>query len=437
MNSEDTKGNRILQKIKLNIIPFAFVLYFFNGMDRVNVSYAALQMNKALNISSIAFGTITSVFFISYLIFQVPSNLLLQRVGINKLIPTLTIIWGFITSITFFAQSATHLTIFRLLLGVAEAGFFPGMIYYFTLWFPARERAQVTSLFMLSGPISGMLASPVSGWIVQHFNLFNYDGWRWLFAVEGIPTIFLGIMGFLVLKNGPKDVNWLNDEEKQWLEEELLKETKNKKEKSSLSFVKVITNGKLWTLACIYMFVQAATQSSSFWLPGIVKGFSSTLSDTSVGLIMMIPNIFAAFAMIIWGKHSDKTGERKYHTAIPMIVLAISFIMLIIPGNLLFKVVILAIYGTATFSWYGSYWTLPPTILSPEVLAVSIAVINSCSSFGGFAGNYVVGYVTKGFGATGVFIFEAILCIISCLMVVSLNLKNNASYVKADVKENV
>lgn len=427
MELGDTKGNRIMQKIKWNIIPFAFILYFFNGMDRVNVSYAALQMNKALNISSVAFGTITSVFFISYLIFQIPSNILLQKVGVNKLIPTLTIIWGCITAVTFFAQNATHITILRFMLGIAEAGFFPGMIYYFTLWFPARERAQVTSLFMLSGPISGMLASPVSGWIVQHFHLFNHEGWRWLFAVEGLPTIILGLLGFLVLKNSPKDVNWLDNDEKEWLENELNKESVNRKGKSDTSLSKLLCNAKLWELALIYMFVQAATQSTMFWLPGIVKGFSSTLSDTSVGIIMMIPNIFAAFAMIIWGRHSDKTGERKFHTAIPMLILAVSFILLIIPCSLTLKIVILAFYGTATFSWYGSYWTLPPTLLSPEVLAVSIAVINSCSSLGGFAGNYVVGYVQKGSGNTGVFIFEAVLCLISFFMVVTLKLKNNTN----------
>jgi MFS family permease len=224
MSTYDQIGAQVIRKVKWHIIPIAFILYFFNGMDRVNVSYAALTMNKALNISSVMFGTISSVFFIAYLLFQIPSNILVQRKGINKLIPTITIIWGAITSLTFFAQSGTHVATLRFLLGLAEAGFFPGMVFYFTLWFPARERAQVMALFFLSGPVSGLFASPISGWIVQHANWLGYEGWRWLFAIEGIPTILLGFFAYAILKDGPHCVKWLNKEESEWLSNELNKE---------------------------------------------------------------------------------------------------------------------------------------------------------------------------------------------------------------------
>jgi len=436
MNTSELIGDRIVSKVKWRIVPFAFLLYFFNGMDRVNLGYAALTMNKALAISSVFFGTISAAFFIAYLICQIPSNIVLQRVGVNKLIPTITILWGAITSLNFFAQSGTQVAIFRFLLGVAEAGFFPGMIYYFTFWFPARERAQVTSLFFLSGPVSGLFASPISGWIVQNAHWLGADGWRWLFVIEGLPTIILGTLAFFLLKNSPRDVKWLDNEEKNWLESELAKEKEGKVKVQSLSFGKVIKNGTLWRLACIYMFAQAASQASMFWMPGLVKGFSSSFTSTTVGFLMMIPNLLGLLTMIFWGTHSDKTGERKYHTALPILILGLSFVLIMATNDLPIKLVALALYGLGMWNYFGAYWTFPSKLLAPELLAVGIALINSCSSFGGFMGNYVIGFLSKATGTSGVYLYMAGLCLASFLLLVTMKITKDQPVAPGEGVEN-
>jgi ACS family tartrate transporter-like MFS transporter len=423
--SEATLGERTLQKVKWHLIPFAFLLYFFNNMDRVNIGYAALQMNKALHITSVQFGMITSFFFISYFLFQIPSNIIAQRVGIRKWIPTIIIVWGLITGITFFSHNATFIVWVRFLLGIAEAGFFPGMIYYFTLWFPARERAEATSLFMMAIAVSTIVASPISGWIVQHGALCGYDGWRWLFAFEGVITVILGFIAIFVFTNKPQDAKWLNEDEKQWLITELQNEQKDKKETGKVAIGKLLTNGSLWRLVLIYMFIQAAGQAASFWLPGIVKGFSKTFSDTQVGIIMMFPYILAAIAMSVWARHSDRTKERRYHAAIPMLFAGLAFITLMCVDNVIVKIIALLAFGIGSLSFYGPYWTFPPALLSAETIAAGVAIINSGSSIGAFGSNYIIGFISgSAWGTRGVFLFEALLCFVSFVLMVTIRTKD-------------
>lgn len=213
--------NKVLNKVKWHILPFVFLLYIINILDRVNLGYAAMEMNKALNITSVAYGTLASAFFISFLIFEVPSNILLHRLGTNKWMARIMITWGLITFAHFFAQNYTQLYTLRFLLGVAEAGFFPGIIYYFTYWFPAKERAWATSLFMIASPVSNIIGAPLSSWILDHVNWLGYAGWRWLFVIEGIPAILLGILTYFVITNRPQEAKWLTPEEKSWLINEL------------------------------------------------------------------------------------------------------------------------------------------------------------------------------------------------------------------------
>ena len=415
----------ILRKIKFRIIPIAFILYFFNGLDRANLSYAALGMNKALAISTVTFGTITSMFFVGYLLFQIPSNILIQKVGANKLIPTIVIVWGIFTSLMFFVGAASHVMGLRFLIGVAEAGFFPGMIFYFTLWFPARERAQITALFFLSGPISGLVAAPISGWIVQNAHWLGHEGWRWLFVVEGIPTILLGALAYFTVKDGPQFVKWLTKDECTWLTNELQSERDAIGKVEKLSFKNVVSSGLLWRLAMIYMFVQAANQALMMWLPSLIKEFHSNLDTVHVGYLMMIPNVIAIFALPLWGTHSDNTGERKWHVAIPFLVIGISMISFLLAGNFVILIISLVILGLGEYSYFGTYWTLPPKLLSPAVLAVGIALINSCSSFGGFMGNYVVGFADKYGGTNGVFAYMTILAFASFFLLITMKISKD------------
>ncbi len=395
-------------------------------MDRVNIGFAKLTMNESLKISDVEFGTAASAFFISYLLFQIPSNIAIQRLGARKWIGFIIAAWGSITTLMFFAQNVDHVIYARFLLGIFEAGFFPGMIFYLACWFPAKERAKVTALFMLAIPISSVIAAPISGWIVEHVHTANYEGWRWLFAIEGIPTVALGILTFFVLADSPKDAKWLKPAEKEWLIKELENDAKSRETVQQSNWTKVIFNPTLWMLAFIYMFVQAASQASNYWLPGQVKTFGPSLTDTQVGLIMTIPFICAAFTMPLWGARSDKTGERKYHAALPMLLAGIAFLMLAFLDSILLRYVGLALFGIGILSFYGPYWAIPSLMLSPKELAIGIAVINSCSSLGGFLANKGLGYVSQSYGSPGVFIVEAALCVVSFLLLLVMRVPKTA-----------
>lgn len=423
---ESLVRDKVYKKAMVRIIPFAFLLYFFNGIDRGNVGFAALKMNKDLGITSLAFGTISSAFFISYLLFQIPSNQLLKKFGASKIIPTLASLWGIATALLFFAKDPTQVIILRFLLGAVEAGFFPGVMYWFTLWFPNRERARVTSLFMIATSVSGIVASPVAGLIVQYVNWMGFAGWRWLFLLEGLPPALIALLGFAIMKDSPEQATWLTPEEKAMIRKDLDEEkvmTSGKSQANQkVGLFQILGNGMLWKMAMIYMFVQIATQTATLWMPVLMKEFASELSASQIGFILMIPGITGAFTIVINGNHSDKTGERKYHAIIPMLILAASFLLIIIPfGGLPFKILMLAIYGATVFCWYGPYWTMPPAFLSSEILAVAIAFINSCSAIGGYVGNQLSGVIDTRFGSSGVFIFLAGVTLVSVVLIMTLD----------------
>lgn len=424
-------GEQTLRIVKRKIIPFAFILYFFNYMDRVNVGFAALQMNEALNISQTEFGTIASAFFISYLLFQIPANMAIQRLGARRWIGSIVVAWGSVTLLMFFVRNVDHVIYARFLLGVCEAGFFPGMIYYLACWFPAKERARVTSLFMLAIAVSSVVAAPMSGWIVEHVNTRNYEGWRWLFAIEGLPTIALGVMTFYLLPDTPDDARWLDARQRQWLADELGRERAGAQNTGKPRLTAVLSEFTLWKLAFIYMFIQAASQASNYWLPGQVKGFAEGLTDTQVGLIMAVPFVCAMFAMPLWGAHSDRTGERKWHAAWPMLLSGVAFLVIASVSSMTLRILGMAMFGIGILSFYGPYWAIPPALLSPAGLAVSIAFINSCSSLGGFLANKALGHVAQAYGSHGVFMVEAALCAVSFLLLITMRIPRQVPAVPA------
>lgn len=280
---------RTMRKVRRHIVSFAFLLYFFNVVDRLNVGFAALQMNQELNMTAVDFGFVSSMFFVSYFLFQIPSNMILQRTRANQWIAFILFGWGLVTALTFFVQTVTQVLICRFLLGIFEAGFFPGMIFYFSRWFPSREMAKVTAFFMLAGSVSSAIASPVSGWIIEHLRWMDYAGWRWLFAVEGIPTALLGIMTVFCLVNTPQDAKWLDQEEKEWLSGELAKEQSGKEKGGSLSLAQIFSNGTLWRLAGIYGFVQGAAQALLFGCPALSNSFPVLFRIRRLGLSWHCP----------------------------------------------------------------------------------------------------------------------------------------------------
>ena len=404
-------------------------------MDRVNIGFAALRMNESLGITPEDFANISSIFFVSYLIFQIPSSIGLQKLGARKWISAIIVGWGTVTTLIFFAKDTQHILLARVFLGIFEAGFFPGMVYYLACWFPARERGKVNSFFMLSIAVASVLAAPMSGWIIEHMNTGNYEGWRWLFAIEGIPTVLLGALTFYLLPDRPEKARWLTPSQVTALVDKLNSDNEKAaalNKNTNASFLSIIKNPVLLQLSFAYMFIQAAALAANYCLPGLVKGFSSDFTDTDVGLIMSIPFIFAMFSMPLWGWHSDKKNERKWHAALPMLVAGCGFLMIALVPSMTLRMMGLTLYGVGILSYYGPYWALPSALLSPSGLAISIAFINSCSSLGGFLINKSLGYVSTHYGATGIFIVEAILCFIAVAILLSMKIDNKKDNAQKD-----
>jgi ACS family tartrate transporter-like MFS transporter len=425
MDVMDLVGKRTMSKIKWHIMPFVFLLYMLNIIDRMDLGYAALEMNKALHISGEAFGILSSVFFISYFFFEVPSNMALHRFGARKWMARIMISWGVVTCLMFFVQGLTHIAILRFLLGAAEAGFFPGMLYYFTFWFPSEQRAWAVSVFMLAIPFSMIIAGPISTWILDNINWFNASGWRWVFMFEGIPAAILGLATLFFLTDKPQEAKWLDKEEKEWLQSELAKEAKPKEASRHLSLKGMLAHPRVWRLALIYMTMQITAQTAAMWTPLLMKEFSKSFSNMSVGWLTMGMNIVAAVGMVLWSWHSDIKSERKYHAAIPMVLSAIGLLMTAFSHNLIVKLIGLTINFAGNVMYTGPFWSLPAIFLTSEAAAVGMAVINSMSSFGGFVGSNVVGFLKdSSLGASGIFAFQALCCLVAFVMVITLRKKD-------------
>ncbi|PLR75923.1 MFS transporter [Bacillus sp. V3-13] len=418
MNENAYLEEQTVRKVTKRIIPFLFVLFIIAYLDRVNLSYAALDMNKDLALSSEVFGLIAGIFFLGYVIFEIPSNIMLHKFGARKWIARILISWGLVVVFTGYVQNETHLYILRFLLGIAEAGFFPGIILYITYWFRTKDQARAYALFYLALPVSNIAGAPVSTWIMDNIHWFGWEGWRWMFVLEGLPAILLGIVTFFYLTDRPHQAKWLTEEEKAWLEAELEKEKSMKKPQEKHSIAKVFTNGKVLHLALVYITINFGLYGIGFWMPQIIKGLSSDLSSTQIGLLTMIPYIFAGITMILWGMHSDKTGERRWHAAIPPIIGAIGLAGCAIIKDPAISLVLLSLTTMGLFSFFAPFWSLPNRFLAGSSAAVGIALINSIGNFGGFFGPYMMGFTEEVTGSTssGLFILSGALILCTCLI---------------------
>jgi len=408
------------------------MLYVLNYIDRINLGFAAMDMNIDLQITNVAFGFLSSLFFVPYFLLEVPSNMCLHKFGARKWMARIMITWGMVIVGMFFVQNYYHVAILRFLLGCAEAGFFPGMIYYFTYWFPAKQRASIIGFFMMAVPFGNFLGAPLSTWIMDNVHWLGYAGWRWMFMFEGIPAILAGIVTLLYLADNPLKVSWLTQQQKDWLAGELKKENELKKETASFTLRQIFTFKRVWVLGIIYMSIQITTQSANYWMPIIVKGFSSSFSNTTVGLIMMLPGIVSLIVMPFWGMHSDKTKERKLHTALPMLLSGFGLILIAVADNMYIKIGGLVLNAIGNVAFYGPFWSLPSIYLTGAAAAVGVAIINSLSSLGGFLGNNIIGIIKGEYGSTGVLCFQATCCVIAFLLTMSLDLHDDALLNKAD-----
>lgn len=413
----------LVRKITWRIIPFVFILYVISYLDRANIGYAALQMNKELALSSEAFGIVSGIFFLGYFLFEVPSNMMLNRFGPRVWIARILLTWGLVAVASAFVQSATQLYVLRFLLGVAEAGFFPGIIVYLTHWFRAKELATTVALFTAAIPASYIIGAPLSTWIMDNVHWFAWSGWRWMLVLEGITAVVGGIVCFLYLADRPEDAKWLNPSEKQWLMDELERDKGLKPQARHLNLIETLTNPKILYLSFIYFVYQCGSLGVGYWIPQIIKEFSTSITHTQIGLIAMVPYIFATVAMVLWSRSSDKRNERRLHSAIPLGIAAVGMLGAGMIANPYISVAMISLTLGGLYAFKSPFWALPTLFLNRSTAAVSIAIINSIGNLGGFVGPYAIGYI-KGAGnsASKGLLFLAGLLVISFLMTIFIRL---------------
>lgn len=386
-------------KVKVRLIPFLLILYFFCLLDRVNVGYAALTMNADLGISAAEYGLVAGIFFIGYFLFEVPSNIIMTKVGARKWIGRILITWGLVSALCGCIQTATHLYIIRFLLGVMEAGFYPGVMLYMTYWFPAKDRAKVVTLFMLALPLSAVIGAPLSGLILDHVHVLGLQSWRWLFLLEGLPTFFAGIITWFILPNKPSDAKWLAKDEANWLEQTIEEEHAMVAKKHKQSKWKALTGGTVWLLAIIYFSKTCAFYGVSFFAPTLIKQLTVGLSNFEIGVFNAVPLIIASFFMIFWSCHSDRTGERYLHVATSVFLCGIGVIGLGFTSSPVMAFIFLTIVFCGAYSIYGAFWAMTSMIFSGEFAAIAMAAINSIANLGGFVGPVGIGALRAATGS--------------------------------------
>ncbi len=389
--------SRILySKITWRLIPFLFICYIIAYVDRINVGFAKLQLQEVLGVDDRIFGSVyglgAGLFFIGYFLFEVPSNLILQRVGARVWIARIMIVWGIVSSLMMFIKGTTGFYFIRFLLGVAEAGFYPGVILYLTYWFPDRERAHTVALFATGTVIAGIVGSPLSGAILELQGLGGLEGWQWLFLLEGIPAVILGLVVIFVLPDRPQNARWLSSAEKTWIQSRLDEEALKSRGRAHFRLSEAFMSGRIWLLCFIYFLLTVGIYGYEMWLPSIIKEFSG-LSYSVVGIINAIPYLIAVVVMLIIGYHSDRTGERRWHVAVAAFAAAAGFGFSAYLQNPYMALIALMVALVGLKSAMGPFWALSTTFLSGTAVAGGIALINSVGNLGGFVGPTLVGIV--------------------------------------------
>lgn len=397
MNETAVDPNAVISKVTKRIIPYLFVCYVVNYLDRFNVSFAALEMKGDLGFSDAVYGLGASMFFVGYVFFEIPSNLIMEKVGARIWIARIMITWGIVSTGMVLVKSAFSFYLLRFLLGVAEAGFFPGMIVYLTYWIPARERARAFALFLTSTSLAGVFGGPLSGALLQMEGFAGLRGWQWLFLVEGLPAIVLGVVTLFYLTDRPEQADWLSPAEQEWLSQTLRKEHEDKRRSHGLTLLQALTHPRVWQLCLLYLFIIISFYGVAFWLPQIIKSFSG-LSNPVVAVISAIPYLAASIGMVLIARHSDNTGERRWHVAIPALAGSLGLAAgayLVQDQRPVLAFAALCLTATGIWSTLGPFWSLPTAFLSGTAAAGGVALINSIGNVGGFVGPYVIGYVKE------------------------------------------
>jgi ACS family tartrate transporter-like MFS transporter len=389
----EVDATAVLRRISLRLIPFLFLLYIFAYLDRVNVGYAALAIRRELHFSNTVYGTGAGLFFLSYALFEVPSNLVLLRVGPRRWIGTLLIAWGAISAGMTLVHSPTAFYLLRFLLGAAEAGFFPGIVLYLTHWFPQAARARAVARFMTATAIAGVVGAPFSSALLRLDGVAGIAGWQWLFVGEGVPAILLGMLVFRVLPDSPDAVAWLRSDERSWLAATIAAEQASRSGSHVSSFRDACRHSAIWRLALIYFCIQVSVYGINLWLPIILHRLSGA-PDVRVVAWTAVPYLFATVAMLLVAGSSDRTQERRWHLAACLASIMLGFVLSVIFANRFAAMAGLFLAIAGTLATYGPFWTLPTNMLRGTAAAGGIALINSVGALGGFCGAYWMGRIS-------------------------------------------
>ncbi|CAB5693796.1 Inner membrane transport protein RhmT [Delftia tsuruhatensis] len=411
--AEPLETARAYAKVFWRLVPFLMLCYVIAYLDRVNVGFAKLQMSQDLGFSEAVFGLGAGVFFIGYFLFEVPSNLLMHRLGARIWIARIMITWGILSALFMFVETPTGFYILRFLLGLAEAGFYPGVILYLTYWYPAHRRAKIIALFMSAIPVAGIFGNPLSGWIMQAFHGdHGLAGWQWMFLIEAIPAVLIGIVTILYLDNGISSAKWLSDAEKKLLAREIeLDQRQAGTQQHSLKAV--FGDRRVWWMCLIYFAFVAGQYGLTFWMPTLIKstGVQGTLN---IGLLSAIPFLCAIVVMNLLGHSADKRRERRWHLIVPALMGAVGFAMAaLFSANTLLSLVFLSLAAGGVLTCAPLFWSLPTAFLSGTAAAAGIAIINSVGNLAGFASPYMIGTLKDLTQSTqaGMFVLAAILVI--------------------------
>ncbi|MFS8054985.1 MFS transporter [Rhizobium sp. BR 317] len=415
--------NTAYKKVFWRIIPLLMFCYVVAYLDRVNVGFAKLQMSSELGLSEAAYGAGAGIFFIGYFLFEVPSNLLMNKVGARIWIARVMITWGIVSAAFAFTSSETMFYILRFLLGLAEAGFFPGIILYMTSWYPSHRRAKIIATFMSAIPVSAIFGNPLSGWIMDSFHTFHgMSGWQWMFLIEAVPAVLLGLVVFFYLDNRIDDAKWLDQKEKDVLLANMEAENRIKTASPS-SLGATLRDGRVWLMSLIYFCFVLGQYGLNFWMPTLVKA-SGVVGNFNVGLVSAIPYICTFITMLVLGRSSDHFRERRWHLVVPAMIACVGFIAATMASSTGIAIAALSLAAAGVITCAPLFWSLPTAFLAGTGAAAGIAWINSVGNLAGFLGPFIIGYLKDATGSNSIgMYFLAAALVVGCIATLSVPAK--------------
>jgi MFS transporter, ACS family, tartrate transporter len=393
----DQNRQSAISKAARRLLPFLCLCYAVNFLDRVNVGFAALAMNEDLGFSPSIYGVGAGIFFVGYILCEIPSNLALQKFGARIWIARIMISWGLVACAMALVNSETSFYVMRFLLGVAEAGFFPGIILYLTYWFPAAERARIVSLFMAAVPLATVIGGPVSGALLELHGLGGLKGWHWLFIIEGLPAIVLGLIALKFLDDRPEEARWLSAAERRALAETLAAEAKATAATGYAGLGQALTRPRVLVLGLIYFCIVVGLYGIGFWMPQVIQTFG--LDPLRIGFLTAVPYLFAAIVMVLWGMRSDRANERILHVALPLLLGGAAFAWSALTGPLWLTMVALTLATLGIYAAIGTFWSLPTAILTGTGAAAGLALVNSMGNLAGLVSPTIVGIIKQATGS--------------------------------------